>query len=268
MTVKKTVIVKLGDRENYLTARRIAAKNGMKLASNVLHDIHLSTPFRMDRYWGNSANFYHLTGDEIAKVRRDYAELVKEYPRIDYPAWARELLAYPETNCRFSRWRDIVGHFDTETTPWVLPRSEIVKAGLAKAIRNPNVGLFIDPGMRAEDMHIERYKGKDAVIVHPQSIVLLEQFIQSSVAIGDMEYHTGIPLWKPSDIKRSAMLDDRRVLHRIHGLYFGPIKRDKGYSRYYGCEIAYQDAHVYANIHCNSYLAIAGEKVVQQTGVI
>ncbi len=99
-------IIPLGREADYLEARRMAARAGSRMPSNVLFDEYLST----DRWRALGTLF---------------------------PAWSDELLVYPERGGRFRAGRDMA---DSETG-WIFPASYIPK----EALERIRVGLIVSP---------------------------------------------------------------------------------------------------------------------------
>jgi hypothetical protein len=195
----------LSNKADYLSARRLAGKKGMRLPSNVLHDEYLVNPER-------------LKG--VAQI---------------YPAWARELLVYPERDGKFALGKDIV---DSETG-WCLPVVYLTNPHIVDTdVFRESIGLFVEPA----DIVIEG----DRTIVHPASIVVLHPFIQENGAWGPPDKNTRIPL--------SYEIDDnggsKRWLKRIEGVGVRPIVRAG-------------EAHNWMNISSNckpdSLLGMSGE---------
>ncbi|HSB47221.1 MAG TPA: hypothetical protein VLD37_04340 [Candidatus Bilamarchaeum sp.] len=168
-------IVSLGVKADYVNARKLAAFRGLKLASNVLHDRFLSS---------------------------DGWEGLKEA----YPAWAGEILVYPEKNGSFTNGKDVV---DSETG-WVLPGSFVP----SEAASLPGTGLLVTPAGLEENGN-----AMGSVIIHAGHVRVLRGLLQESGFSCAMEPASGIPLLglPPSD--------ERRSFWRIPGAGVRPIMR-------------------------------------------
>lgn len=193
MTFRPKLIVPLGSETGYLNARRLAAGKGMKLPSNVLHDDYL--------------------------VRTDHWIEVRNI----YPAWASEILVYPERNGSFRKGRDVV---DSETG-WIVPASYIPR----EAAGRKGVGLLLVPGDIEE-------KGK--VVIHPaETPVILTSFIQENCGCGRVDEATGVPLAVPEKTLAQLPTVEKRWLYRIAGTGVRPVSRDGNYvfdhRQYVGC---------------------------------
>lgn len=142
-------MVSFGLKAGYLEARTIAAEKGMRLPSNVLHDDYLVKSDRWERMWEA------------------------------YPAWAREIVVYPQKNGMFIRGADVV---DSEIG-WIFPASYIPP----QAISVRGVGLLVDPE------EISRESGR--TIVHPHGdATVISPFIQENGGCGRMDRRTRLPL--------------------------------------------------------------------------
>jgi hypothetical protein len=159
-------IVPYNRESNYLGARQMAAQRGTILPSNVLHDEYLSS----DRWRALGAL---------------------------YPAWAREILVYPEKGGKFKIGQDVV---DKENG-WIFPASYVPR----EAVGREKMALFVDP----QAVTCERGK----LIVHPNPeihVVLIHPFIQESGRGGAMDRRTGVPL----DIETDNITEKRYICRR------------------------------------------------------
>jgi hypothetical protein len=171
--------VKLAD---YLEARKLTRGKG-GLPSNVLHDDYL---VRSDKWKG------------VQKV---------------YPAWAREILVYPEKDGLFSG-RDVVdSNKDGKGRRWILPASYIPK----EAVGKEGVGLFINP------QEVKEEKGR--VVVYPRSVIILHPFIQQSCGGGKVDDNTRIPLKVDPELWKDVPVEERRWLLRMDGAGVRPLVR-------------------------------------------
>lgn len=177
--VEKKRIVRLPfyRKANYLEARRLTERKG-GLPSNVLHD--------------------------------DYLVVTSEHNHIHiqklYPAWAREILVYPEKGGKFKKGKDVV---DSETG-WVFPVGYIPE----EAVGREKVGLFVDP------KNIEEEDGK--VIVHPQTVKVLHPLGRSGIP----DEETRMPL--ENELFKQLLEEFGRWLHSRGGPGVRPLARDKG----------------------------------------
>jgi hypothetical protein len=167
---------------------------------------------------------FHVLHDDCL-VRTEKWKKMKEL----YPVRPRETLVYPNTDGKFEKGRDIV---DSETG-WVVPWSEIAKLVSPESIIGPKVRLFVDPGIEEENVQVEKYKGKNAVVVHPQSIVSLHPFIQESKTLGKVDEETRVPLEvdlneqnsQDPELLKNLPDDGCRCLFRIEGTGVRPLAR-------------------------------------------
>ncbi len=225
----RKIIVDLGFASSYLEARDTAAKKELKLAGNVLLDGWSIPRDRMVcpgkrfliRLRGIGVNpivqdsrgdirgilVVHKGGESLhmiaAEIEEDKVGKLRFFDGRFNTAWARELLVYPEPNGLFVRGRDIIdssiGPFaDSLKRPWILPWSEIVRFGVTDEFIGPRRGLFVDPGDKPEGVQVEKYQGHEAVIIHPESIILLRSFIQTPDELyGLIDDNTKVPLFSP-----------------------------------------------------------------------
>ncbi len=104
--------------------------------------------------------------------------------RSYYPAWAREILVYPESNGTFKKDEDIVDSYkDKEGREWVFPAYCVPD----EAVDKKNVALFVTPFAIAEDA------SSVTVIAGSRKVVVLSNFPQRS-HWGTVDEKTGIPL--------------------------------------------------------------------------
>jgi hypothetical protein len=178
MTTQK-LIVPLGKSTGYIEAAALAKGMGGKLPSNVLHDEHL-----------------------VTRRNVSLSELIGYYP-----AWAREILVYPQKNGKFQAGKDVI---DSETG-WLLPASYIPE----EAVGKEGIGLFVDPGVVKDE------NGK--VIIHPAGITLLAPFIQENGDPGRVDEATRIPLAHHAFKYSSSRAI--RTLWRIDGVGIRPLIR-------------------------------------------
>jgi hypothetical protein len=180
MTLVQKRIVPMNERADYLRARELT-KNKGGLPPNVLHDYYL--------------------------VKTDKWESMK---RNLYPAWAREILAYPEYDGKFKKGKDVIdSRKDYKGRRWVLPASYVPE----EAIEREKVGLFIDP----EDVVVEG----DNVIVHPKTIVVLHP-----LGSGIMDPETAVPLEMGSGVSENFPDGETRRLYKVEGVGVWPLVRD------------------------------------------
>ncbi len=158
------------ERMPYLAAREFAAEHGSKLIGHVLLD--------------------SLTQDSSFQVPCG--------PHNIY-LLVNELLVHPEPGERFVPGQDIVSPAEG-SLPWVLPWSEIQRAGLADAAIGPKVALFVDPGISTDGVRVETYHDTKSVILHPQSISFLRPFVQVPGLGGHADPRTMIPLERDADV--------------------------------------------------------------------
>ena len=180
------VIVDWNDRKilkrSYRDAATAAAANNLRLPSHVLHD-------------------EYLVGTVSSTKLNELKE--KDY----YPAWAREIIAYPEKDGAFESGRDIV---DSETG-WTL-RANYVPP---EAIGVKGVGLFIDPESVTKE-------GRLATVI-PKTIIILRGIIQESGDIGRVDPRTRIPLGVESFDEPPQR--EMRGFYRISGVGVRPLVR-------------------------------------------
>lgn len=179
----KQIIVPTGQRLGYIDAFNAVRDKG-GLPSNVFHD------------------------DEL--VRSDDWKQLRSY----YPAWAREVLVYPEKNGVFKKGRDAEDAItDNANRKWILPASCIPK----EAIGVKGVALFVDPES------VEVYGERVAIISKPESIIILTPFMQTD-GWGRMDARTRVPLALPRDADEL----NNRYLWRIDGTGVRPLVRGWG----------------------------------------
>jgi len=128
-----------------------------------------------------------------------------------YPAWAREILVYPEKGGRFKKGEDVVdSQKDEKGRKWILPASYVPP----EAIGVEKVGLFVDPKDVVEE------NGKIVVHPKPNSVVILYPFIQESDSSGRVDEETRIPLEVAPKLS-----EEERSLWRIDGVGVRPLVR-------------------------------------------
>lgn len=195
-------IIPFKSEADYLQARAMAASKGSRLPSNVLHDEYLST----DRWRAIGAL---------------------------YPAWAREVLVYPEKGGKFRIGQDV---FDAESG-WLFPASYIPR----EAVGRERMALFVDPqAITCERgrMVVHPAPGIQATIIHP--------FIQESGKGGRMDIITGVPM----DLEPTNP-SERRYLCRRNEAGVSPIARFT-----YGSRVS--EFHVFAKCIPDDCFGVAG----------
>lgn len=184
----KQLIVPLGKRAGYMEARTLTASFGQSLPSHVLHDDYL--------------------------VKTDLWSGVQSL----YPAWAREIVVHPEKDGKFKTGKDVVDTAaDAQGRPWVFPARYLPR----EAIGKQKVGLFVDPS----DVRVEKYRRRNAVIVHPASIIVLHGFLQQDGAVGKADEATRIPLEVAPDVLASLPKSEKRWLYRADNSNVSPVWR-------------------------------------------
>lgn len=184
---------------DYLEASRIAAKRGMRLPSNVLHDEYLNK-----------------TGEW---------EGVKDI----YPAFAREILVYPRIGRKFAKGRDVIDSVeDCMGRRWRLPASYVKNAHMHNEVYGiRDVSLFIEP------FGIEEKSWK--VTVHPATITIMYNVAALNSMIGRMNEVTGLPEKTapgrpiPAALRRRLIRNEgagvRPIIRGIFG-YYADARRD------------------------------------------
>jgi hypothetical protein len=176
----------------YREARALAAGRGMKLPSNVLHDDYL---VRSERWKGKDEH----TFPPVRKI---------------YPAWAREILAYPEEGGTFVKGRDVV---DSQTGWTIFAEYLRNPRFVTEDVFRPGIGLFIDPA--------DVLSGGSRTLVIPATITVLHGFIQKNQGWGRVDEATRVPLeYVPGG--KPWNMEERRMLERICGVGVRPIVRD------------------------------------------
>jgi hypothetical protein len=182
-------MIPIGKPTGYLEARRITKGKG-GLPSNVLHDNYLTRT-------------------------SDWEDLIKIYP-----AWAREVLVYPESGGLFKKGRDVVdSQEDKKGRRWILPASCVPE----EATERENVGLFVDPEAITEE--------KDKVVIHSKSTVILSRFIQESGKGGKVDEKTRIPLEVDPELWETLPDKEKRWLYRLEGVGVRPLVREYLFDR-------------------------------------
>lgn len=185
----KQLIVPLGKAAGYLEARQLTQRLG-GLPSHVLHDDYL--------------------------VRTELWEGI----RASSPMWAREIVVHPEKDGKFRRRKDVVGAVEDEQgRKWVFPARYVPE----EAVGREKIGLFVDP----EDVRVEKYRGRDAVIVHanPHLVVVLHGFLQENRGVGKVDETTRIPLKVPPGFLAELPKQEKRWLWRTNGANVGLLVR-------------------------------------------
>jgi hypothetical protein len=175
----------------YLGATEALCEKGMHLPSNVLHD----------DYFANGKWVWLQIGPHMDKY---------------YPAWAREILAYPETNGVFVSGKDIVD----ARTGCILPAQYVPQ----EAFGVEGIGLFIDP----EAVEWERKSKKltdGRMVVHPRTIIIVNNILQEPGSVGSIDPVTRIPIYTGQFTL--AKMDERKkcVLYRLRETGVRPISR-------------------------------------------
>ena len=172
-------IIPTGQKMPWLQAVEAAGEKG--LPSNVLHDETL--------------------------VRSDVWKQLPEY----YPAWAREVLVYPEKGGKFMRGEDVVdGYTDDKGRQWVFPASQIPEAAIGKN----GIALFVNP------QRVEVEGSKVTIIADPQSITVLDGFMQKS-GWGKVDEKTRVPV----SSHESLAYEQKRYLWRLDTAGVRPLVR-------------------------------------------
>jgi hypothetical protein len=154
-----------------------------------------------------------------------------------YGAWAREVLVYPKKDGEFKKGRDVVDAFkDDKGREWIFPAHSIPEV----AIGRKGIGLFVDP------QEIEVKDKKAVVLARPESIVVLENFIQNNGEIGKVNEATRIPLSVEKSESQDLTDDQRRWLWRVNGAGVRPLVRG------YVFEDALDDIRI---VHADGYHA-------------
>jgi hypothetical protein len=144
----------------------------------------------------------------------------RELRKRGYSYWADELLAHPEKDGVFQSGRDV----KDALTGMILPASYVPK----EAIGRKGIGLFVVP----EDVRREH----DKVIVHAQSIVVLDDITQTSGEWVPGKPHeiTRIPLVVSAEEFERLPGEEKRWLWRITGEGVRPLVRADSYGFYGG----------------------------------
>jgi hypothetical protein len=179
---KRQIIVPTTSKAGWLDARELVRTQG-GLPSNKLHDRYL--------------------------VETDDWKQIKSL----YPAWAREVLVYPEKNGKFQKGKDVVdSSTDGAGRQWIIPASFIPE----QAIGVKGIGLFVDP----ENVEVDDKK----VVITSKSIIVLTPFMQVD-GWGKMDEATRVPLALQQDSDDS----NNRYLWRIDGIGVRPLVRGHWY---------------------------------------
>ncbi len=155
-------------------------------------------------------------------MRSDRANELKKLREADYfPAWAREVLVYPEKNGVFKKGKDIVDAYkDGAGRQWIFPCSSIP----IEAIGKKGAALFVDP------LNVEVTGSKVIVTAEPETVIVLNEFLQTA-GWGKVDKKTKVPLnyAKVDDLPS----DPQRYLWRIDGQGVRPLVRYVGDFDYY-----------------------------------
>jgi hypothetical protein len=204
MGVSTKRIVPLDCGASYLLASRLVAKEHMKLPSNVLHDDYLTN------------------GQKWEAIRQIY------------PAWAREILVYPEKGGSFVKREDVIDC----RTEWALPAQFLTDPKYVDGdVFRPGVGLLVDPA------YFDQMSGR--VFVIALSVKVIFPFIQVSNAGGLLEKRTCIPL----DVQASG--EEARWLYLVDGIGVRPIMRE--------CDDCNGKWRIHASVSPDMVFGVAGE---------
>ena len=204
VAAQKQVIVYMGKDLSYLDARELVKEKG-GLPSNVLHD-------------------------DILVRSEDWRQLnAQSY----YAAWAREILVYPQKGDEFKKGIDLVDSAkDDKGREWIFPAYSMPEI----AIGRKGVGLFVDPQeMEVNDKRV-------VVLVRPESIVVLDSFIQNNGEMGRVHEATRIPLYVDKALRDQLTEEEKRRLYRIDGACVRPLVRyyDAGFYDRRGVDAGYR----------------------------
>jgi hypothetical protein len=193
-TPTRKVIVPTGQHLKWLEARNAVRDIG-GLPSNVLHDDVL---------------VYSNDWESLASMRKG-----DHY----YPAWAKEVLVYPEVNGKFKKGIDVIDNYNFfEGRPWVFPASSIPEIAIGKE----KVGLFVDPH------EIEVSSKRVVILAKPESVMVLTPFLQKS-GHGKVDDDTRVPL---EAFLEGLSAEQSRYLARYDGQGVRPLSR-----YYYGVTV-------------------------------
>ncbi len=185
MVTRNRTITPLSGREEWTVAfRRLSDRGG--LPPNALHDSVLS---RLHSF----------------KQLGSY-----------YPAWAREVLAYPDMGGVFARGKDIVADYgNARDKQLVLPASDVP----CEAVNTRGVGLLLIP----RDIHVQQSK----IIIQPdpKSVKVLYPFIQISGMPGIIENEARIPLSTLPEVIEKTPAEQKRWFMREAAQSITPIVR-------------------------------------------
>ena len=131
--------------------------------------------------------------------------------KVRHATYAREWLVYPMEYGKFKKGRDIVDSEIGSRIPW--------SAVKGLDICRPNIGLLVDP----KDLDV--FKKTGGIVVLPESVILLENFIQKS-GNGKADEATKIPLAVPKELWYKLSDGEKRWLHRVAGQGVRPLVRD------------------------------------------
>jgi len=197
-SARKPIILPAGERASYTEALR-AARNSGGLPTNVQIDDFLMAR-RMLQECANVPDFW------------------MPLERIGLgTVWLRNGLAYPTTDRKFKKRRDIVDSFDGPfNLTWVLAASSVP----SEAFATRGIGLFF------EIQNLTR-RGRFIVVeTDPSQVVILEGFPQRAASWGRMDKKTRIPLEvKPKALAKLPEERKRRLL-RLNLQGVRPLSRD------------------------------------------
>ncbi|MDO8554095.1 MAG: hypothetical protein Q7S22_04775 [Candidatus Micrarchaeota archaeon] len=203
---KKQVIIPTGQHLDWLGAREAVRTKG-GLPSNVLHDDILV----MSRRTCVNKPIYLLADLRSTSDSCDYFEALPASSPITglstyYPAWAKEVIVYPEKNRSFLKGEDIVdAEPDEKGRQWILPACYVPNY----VVNRFRMALVIDPA------NVEVSSAK--VIIHPSSVCMCFSFIQNS--------------------GRGGMFDSNRVPYDLvpdNWENFVNLDKEKAYDNYWG----------------------------------
>jgi len=141
----------------------------------------------------------------------------KQFRWSYYPAWAREILVYPEPGGKFDKDVDVINAWGKgkEMQKWIFPASQIPD----EAIGKEKVGLFVNPGS------VEIRRNEVTILADSDSVVVLSPFIQNSWEEGLVDERTRVPL--EFDERKREMLpaNRKRWLLRVEGQGVTPLIR-------------------------------------------
>ena len=176
-------------RADWLKARDLVKDKG-GLPSNVLHDDVLIYP--------NTLKSFKEQGY--------------------YPAWAKEVLIYPECDVKFKKGKDLSIYCASRN--WIFPASQIPEETIGKE----NVALFVDP------QEVEVDNKRVVILANPKSITIIYTFPQKS-GWGVADPKTRIPLDKPTD---GIPKNELRYLERTHAGVYPLVRYNLSFEHQHG----------------------------------